>query len=388
MVMPLAIIGILSLAAWIYLFFFHGRFWRADQLLSQQEYTLASWPSVIAVVPARNEADVIDKSLASLLNQDYPGPLSIILVDDHSEDGTADVAISCGQKHPKGTQLRIIRSEPLPSGWVGKMWAVNTGVADALQREPDYLWLTDADIQHQPRVLRDLVQKGERQRLVLVSLMVMLHCKGLWERLLIPAFVFFFQKLYPFPQVNDPRSRISGAAGGCMLVRRTALEAVGGIASIKSEIIDDCALGSRLKQHGPIWLGLTRQSFSLRPYEGIHGVWKMVARSAFTQLHYSTLLLAGTLVGLALLYIAPPALVLSFPWHGNPRAVGWGGLAWLFMMAAYIPTLRLYNQPLWQAIFLPCAGLLYALMTFDSALRFWRGQGGQWKGRSQAQNLR
>ncbi len=388
MVTALEIIGGLSLIAWIYLFLFHGRFWRSDQFLSQQESLLPSWPSVIAVVPARNEADVIDKSLASLLNQDYPGPLSVILVDDHSEDGTADVAISCGQKHPKGTQLRIIRSDPLPSGWVGKMWAVNTGVTDALHKEPEYLWLTDADIEHRPWVLRSLVQKAEQRRLTLVSLMVMLHCKGFWERLLIPAFVFFFQMLYPFPKVNDPRSRISGAAGGCMLVRRTALEAAGGIASIKNEIIDDCALGRRLKQHGAIWIGLTKQSFSLRPYDGIYGVWKMVARSAFTQLHYSSLLLIGTLVGLAVLYIAPPALIISFPWHYSLSIAALGAGAWLLMAVAYIPTLRLYAQPLWQAVFLPIAGILYALMTFDSALRYWRGKGGHWKGRSQAQATR
>lgn len=388
MVIVLEIFGSLSLAAWIYLFVFHGRFWQADQFLSQKESALASWPSVIAVVPARNEADVINQSLSSLLNQDYPGSFSIILVDDHSEDGTSDVAISCGQKHPKGTELRIIRSDPLPSGWVGKMWAVNTGVTDALRQEPEYLWLTDADIQHQPQVLRDLVQKAEQQKLTLVSLMVMLHCKGLWERLLIPAFVFFFQKLYPFPQVNNPQSQISGAAGGCMLVRRTALEAAGGIASIKSEIIDDCALGQRLKKQGAIWLGLTTQSFSIRPYEGIHGVWKMVARSAFTQLHYSSLLLIGTLFGLAILYIAPPALIFSYPWHSNFNAAALGVGAWLLMAIAYIPTLRLYSQSFWQAVFLPVAGILYALMTFDSALRYWRGKGGQWKGRSQAQTTR
>lgn len=388
MVIILEILGGLSFAAWAYLLIFHGRFWQADQFLSQKEPMLTSWPSVIAVVPARNEADVINQSLSSLLSQDYPGSLSIILVDDHSEDGTSDVAISCGQNHPNGTQLRIIRSDSLPPGWVGKMWAVNTGVTDALRKEPEYLWLTDADIQHQPQVLRNLVQKAEQQRLTLVSLMVMLHCKGLWERLLIPAFVFFFQKLYPFPQVNNPQSRISGAAGGCMLVRRTALEAAGGIASIKSEIIDDCALGQRLKRQGAIWLGLTKQSFSIRPYDGIHGVWKMVARSAFTQLHYSSLLLIGTLLGLAVLYIAPPALVLGYPWHHNFSAAVFAVGAWVLMAITYIPTLRLYLQPLWQAVFLPLAGILYALMTFDSALRYWRGKGGQWKGRSQAQTTR
>ncbi len=250
MVIILEILGSLSLAAWVYLLVFHGRFWQADQFLPRKEPSLTSWPSVIAVVPARNEADVIDQSLSSLLNQDYPGSFSVILVDDHSEDGTSDVAMLCAQKYPERTHLRLIRSDPLPLGWVGKMWAVNTGVTDALRKNPEYLWLTDADISHQPQVLRDLVQKAEQQNLTLVSLMVMLHCKGFWERLLIPAFVFFFQKLYPFPRVNDPKSLVSGAAGGCMLVRRAALEAAGGIESIKSEIIDDCALGQRLKRQG------------------------------------------------------------------------------------------------------------------------------------------
>ncbi|MEZ5647659.1 MAG: glycosyltransferase [Alphaproteobacteria bacterium] len=385
MIIAFEILASLTLMAWLYLWIFHGGFWRADQLLPPARPSPSIKSKVVAVIPARNEADVISKAISSVLSQDYPGLISVILVDDHSTDGTAEIAAQCARTHPHGAHLRIIKSKPLPSDWVGKMWAVNTGVHDAIRTDPDYLWLTDADIIHQPHVLGTLVKKAETHRMALVSLMVMLHCQGLWERLLIPAFVFFFQKLYPFPWINNPKSVISGAAGGCMLVRRTALEKAGGIEALQKEIIDDCALGRRLKQHGPIWLGLTRDSLSIRPYEGIGDIWKMVARSAFTQLRYSTVLLIGTLLGLGILYLAPPFLILSLPWHGQLLVAGLGALAWGIMMFIYRPTLRLYQQPFWCAVFLPLAGALYALMTLDSARQYWCGKGGQWKGRAQAQ---
>jgi hopene-associated glycosyltransferase HpnB len=381
------ILAVLSLAVWVYLVAFRGRFWRCEQRLDlDAPPPPAAWPEIVAVVPARDEADVIERSLSSLLEQDYPGAFSVVLVDDGSGDGTGDIARRLGAAHRNGARLTVVQAPPLPEGWAGKMWAVATGIGRADQDHPAarYLWLTDADISHAPHVLRALAARAEAGGLDLTSVMALLHCKSAWERLLIPAFVYFFQKLYPFPRVNDPADGLAGAAGGCMLVRRTALKAAGGIEKIRSAVIDDCALARELKRGGPIWLGLSRDVRSTRPYAGLAGIWKMVARSAYDQLGYSPAMLAGAVAGMLVVYLAPPFLVLAQPWHGDYLAASLGAAAWVLMGFSYIPTLWLYRQKPVLGLLLPLAGVLYDLMTLDSALAYYRGRGAYWKGRAQA----
>jgi hopene-associated glycosyltransferase HpnB len=385
---PLVSLAVLPFAAWIYLAFFHGRFWRADQRLDEVEASgpaASAQPAVTAVVPARNEADIIERSIGSLLDQEYSGEFRIILVDDHSEDATGDVARRMAEGHPCGDRLTVIRSEAMPPGWVGKMWAVHTGVA-AAQRSPDvdYLLLTDADVAHDSGNLARLVSKAEKSKLDLVSLMVLLHCKSAWERLLIPSFVYFFQKLYPFPRINDPRSRATGAAGGCLLVRSDALKRAGGIESVRGAIIDDCALGAAIKRGGPVWVGVTDREYSFRPYRGLRDIWAMVARSAYTQLQYSVALLVGTVVGLVLIYLLPPLLLISWPFHGNAAAGLLGAATWALMAWTFLPTLRLYRLGPLRALALPAAAALYLCMTVDSARLHWLGRGAYWKGRAGA----
>jgi hopene-associated glycosyltransferase HpnB len=376
MTLSLAIGGI-AVAAWVYLLLGRGFFWlmreRDDRDLPPGP---AAWPAVAAVVPARNEADVIARSIGSLLAQDYAGDFHVVLVDDASDDGTADLAAAAGAPD----RLTILTGRPLAKGWTGKLWAVSQGVEAASATSPAYLWITDADIAHEPQTVRRLVARAEAGRLTLVSLMARLQTGTLPERLLIPAFVFFFDMLFPFGRVNDPKSPVAAAAGGCMLVRRAALEAAGGIAAIRGEIIDDCALGARLKAQGPIWLGLTRTSVSLRPYGSLGEIGRMVSRSAYAQLRYSPWLLAGTLAGMALVYLAAPVLALV-----GPGAARWLGVAaWALMAAAFQPMLRYYRlSPLWGPA-LPLIGALYTLFTVQSAVQVWRGRGGMWKGRSQA----
>ncbi len=381
-------VGGLSLAGWIYLAWFHGRFWRGEQRLSATTPEPDSWPSVAVVVPARNEEAVIERSLSSLLEQDYPGSLHIVVVDDQSEDATAETAGKLRDRHPRGERLEILRSASMPEGWVGKIWAMQSGVAAARagDRAPTYLLFTDADVAHSPSNLRKLIANAEAERLDLVSLMVRLHCERPWEKLLIPAFVYFFQKLYPFPRINNPRSRTAGAAGGCMLVRADALERAGGIEVVRGEIIDDCALGKALKRGGPIWVGVTTSEESFRPYQGLREIWEMVARSAYTQLHHSPWLLAGTVVGLALLYLTPPLLVLGLPLHASVPAALVGLAAWLVVAWTYRPTLALYALLGWRAFTLPVAGLFYLGMTLDSARLYAAGRGARWKGRAGAGN--
>jgi hopene-associated glycosyltransferase HpnB len=332
---------------------------------------------VTAVVPARNEADVIARSIGSLLAQDYPGEFRVILVDDNSDDGTAARA---AETKTGAERLTILPGQPLARGWTGKLWAVSQGVAAASAMQPAYLWITDADIAHDPQTLRRLVARAEAGQLTLVTLMARLQT-GTWpERLLIPAFVYFFDMLFPFGLVNDPRRKLAAAAGGCMLVRRTALEAAGGVASIRGEIIDDCALGAKLKAQGPIWLGLTRTSVSLRPYLTLGEIGRMVSRSAYAQLQYSPLLLAGTIAGMLLIYAAAPVL---FALASGPAR--WLGLAaWGLMTISFQPILRYYRlSPLW-GLALPLIGGLYTWFTVQSAIDVWRGKGGMWKGRAQA----
>ncbi len=379
---PLAFAAALSLAAWLYLVFAHGRFWLADQRLDGTAPAPARWPDVVAVVPARDEADLVPRTVRALLDQVYGGRLRVLLVDDESDDGTADAARAVAKDHPNGARLEVTRTPPRPGGWVGKMWAVQTGVtAGSMGGTPEWWWLTDADVQHAPDTLARLVAKGEAERLDLVSLMVKLDRGRGWNALLVPAFVYFFQQLYPFPRVNDPRSAVAGAAGGCVLVRAEALARAGGIESLRGEVIDDCALGRAVKRGGNrIWLGLAEREASIRPYADLWEVWNMVARSAYTQLGHSPLLLAGTLAGLVLLYLVPVWAALA----GDSSAAGYGLAAWLLQAVTFVPTLALYGRSPWLALALPAAGFLYAAMTFDSARRHWRNEGATWKGRAGA----
>jgi hopene-associated glycosyltransferase HpnB len=386
-------LAVLASAGWVYLLAFRGRFWRCDQCLSfANSENLSQWPSVCAIVPARNEASVLPQSLQSLLTQTYPGRFQVMLVDDQSTDGTADIARQTAQACQAEASLQIMTTEPLPTGWSGKLWAVHQGIKrvtqDSQRPLPDYFLLTDADILHDANNLKQLATKAEQEHLDLVSLMVLLRCKSFWEKLLIPAFIFFFQKLYPFPWVNQPQHPMAAAAGGCILVRRDALLAVGGIEVIRKALIDDCALGAAIKgnrkpdgQTGRIWLGLTTATASLRVYPSLQSIWEMVARTAFTQLGYSFALLFLSLAGMTLMYaLAPAGLLLG--WATGDWAIALScGLAWALMTIAYWPTIRLYKlSPLW-ALTLPLVGILYILMTLDSAVRHIQGRGSAWKGR-------
>ena len=375
-------VGAIALAIWLYLLLARGGFWLARERDDRGEPDApAAWPAVTAVVPARDEADVIARSIGSLLAQDYPGELTVILVDDQSTDGTAETALAAARALDSEPRLEVIRGAPLPSGWTGKLWALSQGVARAAAAHgPGYVWLTDADIGHAPDNLRRLVARAEHGGSTLTALMVRLHCSTWPERLLIPAFVFFFQMLFPFAQVNDPKSRLAAGAGGCMLVRREALERAGGIASVRHEIIDDCALARKLKAQGPIWLGLATRAESLRPYRSIGEIGRMVSRSAYAQLGYSAWLLAGTLLGMVLTYLAPPLLTV----FARGPAQGMGALAWLLMAISFQPMLGLYRRSRLWGFALPLIGALYSLFTLQSALDVWRGKGGMWKGRAQA----
>ena len=376
----MALLGFLPLAVWLFLLLGRDGFWRLDERDSKDlPPQPARWPSVVAVVPARNEADVIQRSLGSLLAQDYTGDFRVLLVDDQSEDGTGEIARTLARD-----RLTILNGVPRPPGWTGKLWAMKQGADQAglleKQSGADFLWFTDADIAHAPDTLSSLVARAEWDGRVLVSLMVRLSCKTPAEHFLIPAFVFFFDMLYPFAAVNDPGRTTAAAAGGCMLARTTALKAAGGIDAIRHNIIDDCALGRALKAQGPIWLGLTDRSVSLRPYDHLGDIRKMVARSAYAQLGYSPLQLAGTVLGLGVVYIAPVMVTL----FADSYAQLAGALTWVIMALMFQPILRFYRQPFWWGLLLPLIGAFYAAFTLDSAIQHWLGRGGMWKGRAQA----
>ncbi len=379
MVSTLTIAAAIALFAWLYLLLFRGGFWRADQFLAHDPPDLPSWPKVAAVIPARNEADVVERAVGSLIEQDYPGEFSITVVDDGSDDGTADAArLGAGDQFDR---FRLVPGAPLKPGWTGKLWAVAQGL-EAAPEDADYILLTDADIAHAPSALTQLVTKAETENLDLVSLMVKLHCQSLIERLLIPPFVFFFQMLYPFPWVNEPRRRTAGAAGGCMLVRKDALDRIGGVTAIKGALIDDCALAAAIKPGGAIWLGLTEQSHSLRPYAGIGDIWRMVARTAFTQLNHSALALVGTVIGMTILYLTPIAALIAGAVIQAPLLGLLGAGALAAPLLAYWPTWKLYRRISPAFFALPLAGVLYTAMTVDSARRHWLGAGGGWKDRT------
>ena len=393
------VIGGVTLAVWLVLIFARGGFWLARERDTRGVPPMPDvWPEVVAVVPARDEAALISESIGSLLAQDYPGQFRVILVDDGSSDGTGEIALSLRVPAEAGTQgqergvrnpgllrsqehevgLEVLRAAPLASGWTGKLAAVAQGI-DHGGDMPTYFWLTDSDITHVPDTLRSLVARAEGRGLVLVSLMAKLRCESMAERGLIPAFVFFFQLLYPFAWVNRPNG-VGAAAGGCMLVRREALAAAGGIAAIRTALIDDCALGAALKRQGPIWLGLTERSRSIRPYETLGAIAAMISRSAYAQLGYNPLMLFATLIGLVLVYGAPPLLTL----FGHGWAQWLGGAAWVLMAMSFQPMLSFYRRPWGWGMSLPGIAAFYAGCTLLSAWQHHRGRGGMWKGRAQA----
>jgi len=385
------IIAAIVLAAWLYLVAARGGFWRAAErddvwALPGAQPPMPQWPPVTAVVPARDEAETVGETIASLLRQDYRGPVNVILVDDQSRDATARLAREAAAALGAGDRLNVIAGRRPPAGWTGKLWAQNQGVESAAQvpNPPDYLLLTDADIMFAPGALSSLVARAEKEGLVLNSLMVKLRCKSFAERMFVPAFVFFFQMLYPFGWVNDPRRATAAAAGGCMLVKREALQSAGGLASIRGALIDDCALAKLLKTRGPIALALTDSAHSLRAYPSIGDIRRMVARTAYAQLGYSPLVLTGTVLGLAVTYLAPVALTL----FADGFAQFAGLLAWALMACAFRPILRFYGMSglrswLWAAA-LPAIAAMYMAFTLDSAYQHARGRGGMWKGRAQA----
>lgn len=377
----------LSLLIWFFLLIARGGFWRVR--LPGPSAAPAQWPAVVAVIPARDEAEVIEAAVRSLLAQNYAGPLTVIVVDDHSSDGTAALARAAAQRSPRPKALHVVAARDLPPGWSGKVWAQNEGVnaAATLASEAQYVLLTDADIGHAPDSLQQLVARADAEGRDLVSEMVRLRTDTRAERWLIPAFVFFFAKLYPFAWVADARRRTAGAAGGCLLVRRSALARIGGMTAIRDALIDDCALAAALKQNGSIRLDLSAQTRSLRPYEGWRPIWRMIARTAYTQLRYSPWALAGTMLAMSLTYLAPPLLTLAGALSGAPWGVP-AALAWVGMVFAYRPTLRYYGQPRWQAWLLPGVALFYLGATLDSARRHWLGKGGEWKGRTQGSAIR
>jgi len=370
------------LAIWLYLLAGRGGFWLAEPRDDEAPTWRGPWPAIAAIIPARDEAACVGETVASLLRQNYPGELSVIVVDDQSRDATAEVARNAAAALGAADRLTVLDGRALPAGWTGKLWAQHQGVAvaDAAPHPPAYLLFTDADIVYAPDAVAPLVARAQSGDLVLTSLMVKLRCESFAERMFVPAFIFFFQMLYPFAWANDPRRATAAAAGGCMLVRRDALHDAGGMAAIRDALIDDCALANKLKAHGAIWIGLTQRVRSIRAYPAIGDIRRMVSRTAYAQLRYSPLLLAGTVAGLAITYLAPVALTV---W-ATGLAQFLGLFTWLLMIFALRPTLRFYGASALWGIALPAIAALYLAFTVDSAYQHARGRGGMWKGRAQA----
>jgi hopene-associated glycosyltransferase HpnB len=375
-------VATLTAAAWSYLVLARGFFWRSKNYnLGPSDRSQFSG-RVVAVVPARNEAELIGPVITSLLNQSLAIP--VLLVDDESTDGTADVARRAAEKAGKTDSLIVIQSKPLPTGWTGKLWSMHQGIEYARAFNPAWLMLTDADVLHGPETVANLDLIASQGHYDLVSFMVKLHCESLAEKLLMPAFVYFFFMLYPPAWVANPRRSTPGAAGGCMLVRAATLERAGGLEAIRGEVIDDCALARLLKQYGGrLWIGLTDQSQSLRRYETFSHVEKMVSRTAFNQLKHSSGLLLCTIVGMAITYLAPPLLLLT----GSRLAVFIVAASWMAMTITYSRMVRYYRlNPAW-ALTLPLAALFYLGATIHSAVKYWTGSGGEWKGRVQDRHI-
>ncbi|MFJ9823483.1 glycosyltransferase [Streptomyces sp. NPDC101160] len=381
---PLAWIATGSLAVWGWLLLGQGFFWRTDQRLPHPPSAPEEWPRVVVVVPARDEAEVLPLSLPSLLAQDYPGPAEVILVDDGSSDGTGRLAEELARCRG-GLPLTVVRpGEPEP-GWTGKLWALRHGMALARARVPEFLLLTDADIAHEPDSLRLLVTAATGHRLDLVSQMARLRVASGWERLIVPAFVYFFCQLYPFRWINRRRPLATAAAGGCVLLRAETAERARVPEVIRQAVIDDVSLARAVRRvGGRIWLGLAERVDSIRPYPRLADLWRMVARSAYAQLRHNPLLLLGTVAGLALVYLVPPVTLAAGLLADDAPAAWAGGAAWAVMAFTYLPMLRYYRQPAWLAPLLPFTALLYLLMTADSAVQHYRGRGAAWKGRTYA----
>lgn len=375
-----SVAGMVALLVWLYLLLLRGGFWRVSRQLPPAKPDETSAYRIAVIIPARNEAAVVGQSLASLLRQTGNHSIHIFLVDDGSTDATAEIARQTAAQSGKSDGLTIIAGKPLPAGWTGKLWAVQQGIEAAQGFTPQFFLLTDADILHAPDNIATLVSTAESGAYDLTSFMVKLHCATVAEKLLIPAFVFFFFKLYPLAWALDPRHKTAAAAGGSILVRLEALDRAGGIAAIRNEIIDDCALARAVKGHGGrIWLGLSPATISLRAYQTFAEIGRMISRTAFNQLNHSVLLLAATLTGLTLIYLLPPLLLLTH--HALPVALGVS--AWLLMAFAYFPMVRFYGLgPLWS-LALPLVAIFYMGATLHSAFRFWSGRGGEWKGRTQ-----
>jgi hopene-associated glycosyltransferase HpnB len=412
-VLELGIVCVLSLAAWAYLVAGHGGFWRTGHRLPAvaAEPAPGAWPDVVAVVPARNEAGILPETLPALLTQEYPGGFRVVLVDDGSDDGTGILASELGEKAARagGAELTVLPGRPRPEGWAGKVWAMSQGFAEAqagartaaeaqarahagtqtAAGNDGYVLFTDADIAWTtPGALRRLVAAAEGDDRQLLSQMVLLRAATGWEKVVVPAFVYFFAQLYPFRRASDPRSKTAAGAGGCQLIRRSALARAGGLEPVRGALIDDVALATLLKRDGNrCWLGLTADITSARPYPRLADLWHMVARSAYDQLRYNPLLLAGTIAGLLVLYAAPPAGALAglvaaaagVTGAGTALA-GFAGLAaWALMAGSYLPMLRLYRLSPLRAPFLPLIALLYAAMTADSARRHYAGRAVAWR---------
>ena len=379
----LILFSLAALTIWVILFFAWGNFWHIweSDFDRAQIPSPQSWPSVTAIVPARNEAASITGVVQALTAQDYAGQFSVMVVDDHSEDDTAEIARKAAHEAGAGLRIRVIGAPEPGSGWSGKLWALNAGIFESSGSAPEFFWFTDADVLHAPDTLRRLVSCADTGKLDLASLMVHLNSETFGERLLIPPFIYFFMMLYPPKWTAEPHARTSGAAGGCILLRRTALERIGGLSTIRGQVIDDCALARAVKKSdGKIWMGLTRASRSVRSYTNFSEIRDMIARTAFTQLRYSALLLLGTLAALTLTFLLPIVLTFSTNIRVWPLALA----AWCLMTASFLPVVTHYRlRPMW-ALLLPLAALVYGYATCLSAVRYWLGRGGQWKGRAQA----
>ena len=370
-----------TLVIWAYLIFGRGLFWKLSKSRESEDLRPQRQSKRVAIViPARDEAEVIGRTIASLLSQDYRGPHHIFLVDDHSRDGTPEVALSAAREAAKTGQLTTARARALPEGWTGKLWALSEGIDRAQTFQPDYVLFSDADILHASGNLTRLIARAEAGGYDLVSSMVKLQCETFAERALIPAFVFFFLMLYPPAWTASPKHATAGAAGGCILMRWPALGRIGGVAAIRGELIDDCALAKAVKSSGgKIWLGVTSKTRSIRGYGAFGEIGRMISRTAFWQLHHSYCLLAGTIVGLFITYMLPPLLLLT----GRLVPACLSMVAWALMMVAYAPSLRFYGLTMLWAPALPVIVLFYTGATVHSALRYWNGRGGEWKGRVQ-----
>jgi len=375
----LTFVAFIPLPIWIYMLLARGGFWRVRKQLAPLSFS-APDRKIVAVIPARDEVEVIGETVGTLLRQDLPSPLRIVVVDDNSSDGTSDAAKTAAEKAGASHLLTVIQGQPLVPGWTGKLWAVSQGVAFAETFQPDYLLLTDADIQHAPNSIRNLLAVAEERSCDLASYMVKLATDTTAEKMLIPSFVYFFLQLYPPSWIASKRMQTAGAAGGCMLIRRMALAKIGEIAAVRDQIIDDCALAKAVKQSGgKLWLGLTDTAESSRSYGGFGGIGRMISRSAFSQLRHSTLLLVLTIVGLFVTYLLGPILLLT----GRTTLMLLGGMAWLLMSLSYFPMVRFYRQSVLWCVCLPAIAVFYAGATIHSAWQYWRGVGGSWKGRVQ-----